>query len=161
MREIEFRHVLEDYENMVYYLIHKLGIRDTDGEFYQEGIIALWKASQSYNPKRGKFSSYAYFLIEKALIGLMKQQHRKMEKEQYFKAIMKGDSLVKEVELEFDPYLIREIRRSLTPVQWNWFYLHILQDKSIKEIACEQNVSIDAVKNWGRRAKPKLKKLFS
>ena len=59
--DYQFNDVLRDHEKMIYYLIHKLGIRNGEDEFYQEGVIALWKASETYDEARGKFSTYAYW----------------------------------------------------------------------------------------------------
>ncbi|UFT98776.1 sigma-70 family RNA polymerase sigma factor [Radiobacillus kanasensis] len=160
MRTDNFNGILEKYENMIFYLIHKLGIRDPNNEFYQKGVIALWKAIDSYDPERGKFSSYAYFLIEKALIGLIRKKQRTIDKEAYFRNSVQPDSLVTNIELSIDPYVIEKIKNKLTYGQWKWFNLYVLQDLSVKDIATRENVSIDAVKNWGRRAKPKLKKLL-
>lgn len=61
VNETNFTEVVLEHENMIHYLIYRLGIRDPEREFYQEGVIAIWKATKTYDESRGKFSSYAYF----------------------------------------------------------------------------------------------------
>lgn len=68
--------------------------------------------------------------------------------------------LIATLETDFDPYLLRQIQKNLTQNQMKWFILFVLQDLSVKEIAEKEGVTIDAVKNWARLAKPKIRKLL-
>ena len=52
--DYQFNDVLKDHEKMIYYLIHKLVIRNGEDEFYQEGAIALWKASKTKQANRDR-----------------------------------------------------------------------------------------------------------
>ncbi|WP_404821762.1 sigma factor-like helix-turn-helix DNA-binding protein [Oceanobacillus halotolerans] len=49
-----------------------------------------------------------------------------------------------------------ELQSQLTKNQWKWVDSFIRQNLSIKEIANQEGVSIDAVKSWGRQARKKL-----
>ncbi|MRH41096.1 sigma-70 family RNA polymerase sigma factor [Aquibacillus halophilus] len=157
-----FNDILKAHENMIYHLINKLGIRDPDKEFYQEGVIAIWRAVETYDENRGKFSSYAYFLIEKGLLSLIRQRNRQVEKDNYYLEKLSTDEsrVLTSLEIGFDPYLLNSIEEILTDNQLKWFKLFVLEDLSIKEIANIENVTEDAVKNWGRLARPKLRALL-
>ncbi|WP_226037833.1 sigma-70 family RNA polymerase sigma factor [Aquibacillus saliphilus] len=157
-----FNDILKAHEKIIFHLINRLGIRDPDKEFYQEGVIAMWRAVETYDETRGKFSSYAYFLIEKALLSLIRQRNRQSEKDNlYLDNLSNYDRQVSSaLELEFDPYLLERIKRVLTDNQMKWFTLYVLEDLPVKEIAMKEDVTEDAVKNWGRRAKPKLRVLL-
>ncbi|WP_112182088.1 MULTISPECIES: sigma-70 family RNA polymerase sigma factor [Paraliobacillus] len=157
---LEFENVLTDHENIIYYLIKKYGIRDPDQEFYQEGLIALWKAMDNYNETRGKFSSYAYFLIDKTFLTMIRTRNRHTEKQEAYIATVsrERDNLITELEEEpvIDPYLLDQIKQNLTEKQMTWFTLAVLYEKSYKEIAKQEKVTENAVKNWARLAKPKI-----
>ncbi|WP_407271217.1 sigma-70 family RNA polymerase sigma factor [Radiobacillus sp. PE A8.2] len=158
-----FQDILSEHENMIYYLMNKLGIRDPEQEFYQEGIIALWKATNNYDPNKGKFSTYAYFLIHKTLISLIRKKNRQTEKENAYIASASAElSMVSTmIQPNIDPYLLNKIEKALSKKQMIWFTLFVLDDVSIKEIARRHQVSTDAVKNWARLAKPKLRKIMA
>ncbi|QHS23754.1 sigma-70 family RNA polymerase sigma factor [Virgibacillus sp. MSP4-1] len=158
----EFSHVLEEYERIIFHFIHKYGIRDPENEFYQEGVIALWKAYKDYDPAKGKFSTYAYFLIQKTFLTLIRKSNRQTEKDQYYIEVKSKDfqEVAEELDTGFDPYLYEQIKQVLTDNQMKWFQRFVLEDLSIKEIAEKEKVTIDAVKNWGRLAKPKVRELL-
>ncbi|SET50339.1 DNA-directed RNA polymerase [Salinibacillus kushneri] len=78
----DFNNLLKKHENIIFHLIHKYGIRDPENEFYQEGIITLWKAFETYDETKGKFSTYAYFLIQKKFLTLIRKHNRQWEKNQ-------------------------------------------------------------------------------
>ncbi|GGM31740.1 hypothetical protein GCM10011351_17440 [Paraliobacillus quinghaiensis] len=160
---LDFENVLNDHENIIYHLINKYRIRDSDQEFYQEGTITLWKAMETYDEKRGKFSSYAYFLIDKAFLSMIRSRVRKAElQESYIAGIAsETDQLTATLEIDFDPYLLESIEKQLSANQMKWFTLAVLYDKTYKEIATQENVTVDAVKNWARLAKPKIKKILA
>ncbi|SDJ97801.1 sigma-70 family RNA polymerase sigma factor [Sediminibacillus albus] len=157
-----FNDILTEYENMIYYLIMKLGIRDSEKEFYQEGMIALWEAVESYNAKRGKFSSYAYFRIEKAMLSLIRKRNRQKENEQAYISQVKAQQGNTAAFLEegLDPYLHARIAQVLTDKQMKWFTSFVLEDLSLRTISEQEQVTIDAVKNWARNAKPKIQPLL-
>lgn len=156
----DFQVVLSEHQKIIYHLINKYRIRDPEQEFYQEGTIALWKAMQTYDESRGKFSSYAYFLIDKTFLEMIRQRNRQADKQKAYIATIDSDQLSTALETEFDPYLLQMIERHLTDNQMKWFTLAIMHDKSYKEIAVQESVTIDAVKNWARLAKPKIKNLL-
>ncbi|WP_153729528.1 sigma-70 family RNA polymerase sigma factor [Salinibacillus xinjiangensis] len=158
----DFQEVINDHERIIYHLIQKYGIRDPQGEFYQEGLFALWRAYETYEEKQGKFSSYAYFLIQKALLSLIRARNHQKEKDEVYRAHQTIDmsQVSATLEMGFDPYLYDQIKEVLTDNEMKWFTLFIFEDLTIKKIANKEQVTKDAVKNWGRRAKGKIKKLL-
>ncbi|MGP4038746.1 sigma-70 family RNA polymerase sigma factor [Gracilibacillus sp. D59] len=65
---MNFEEVLTSYERMIHHLIHKYQIRDVEGEFFQEGLIAVWEAFKSYDKTKSKFSTYVYSCIARRFI---------------------------------------------------------------------------------------------
>ncbi|WP_371069522.1 sigma-70 family RNA polymerase sigma factor [Sediminibacillus sp. JSM 1682029] len=156
-----FEEVLADYEKMIFYLLNKWNIRDPEKEFYQEATIALWKACESYDPARGKFSTYAYFCMEKALLSVIRKQTRQQEKQEKFIKMEKAnpDRVVTFLQEGIDPYLLARLESVLTEKQMIWFQLYVLEDLSVKAIAQKEQVTTAAVKNWARAAKPKIRRV--
>lgn len=163
MGETDFNSILESHEKMIFHIIHKLGIRDVEQEFYQEGIIALWHATETYDPRRGKFSTYAYYLIHKALINLIQKNNNRALKDEKCVNQLSQETMQTTLDVlpAFDHYMLQTIEQTLTEKQMKWFQLFILEDLSVKEIADREGVTIDTVKNWGRLAKQKLRKVLT
>lgn len=161
--KLDFETVLTEHENMIHYLINKLGIRDPGKEFYQEGIIALWKATETYDETRGKFSSYAYFRIEKALLSLIRNHTRQTEKQTAYLTAVQAEpvQLSARLESEFDPYLYQTLKEVLTENQMKWFVSFVLEDIPLKVIAEREQVTVDAVKSWAKEARRKIRKCLT
>ncbi|WP_199868488.1 sigma-70 family RNA polymerase sigma factor [Virgibacillus senegalensis] len=161
-RKDNFEKLLAEYERMIYYLIHKWGIRDPEKEFYQEATIALWKAAETYDPAKGKFSTYAYFHMEKAMLSVIRKQNRQQEKEDRYLRMEKSNSehVVTYLQIGIDPFLLHRLKNVLTTKQMTWFQLFVLEDLSVKEIARKEQVTTAAVKNWARAAKPKIRRVL-
>lgn len=78
-RDVEFEHVFMEYKKMIHHLIHKYHIQDPQGEFFQEGMIALWDAYQRYGD-RDTFGKMAYITIRSRLIDLIRKKNRRADK---------------------------------------------------------------------------------
>ncbi|CQR46252.1 RNA polymerase factor sigma-70 [Paraliobacillus sp. PM-2] len=159
-KEMSFEQLLRDFEPMIHHLLHKYGIVDAEKEFYQEGSIALWRAWQTYDQEKGKFSTYAYFSIQKAFFTLMRKEKNVQKRKEKYATYTDGDSLVCYNQLPFDPYLLAAIEKKLSANQMKWFTGYILHQQTNKQIARQENVTENAVKNWARLAKPKIKQIL-
>ncbi|MYL34325.1 sigma-70 family RNA polymerase sigma factor [Pontibacillus yanchengensis] len=154
---VDCEQLIEDFKPMLHHIIHRLGIVDQEGDFYQEGLLALWEVSRTYQEEKGKLSSYVYFIVRNRLISLLRNKKRKQEHTDEIIAMSHDEA---EVEMEvdiWDSYLVAELKTVLTANQCKWLDGYVLQDLSVKEVAAKENVTIDAVKNWGRKAREKLK----
>lgn len=157
-KSVEFEVLLKEYKPMLHHLIHRLGIKDTHKEFFQEGLLALWEVSTTYEEDKGKLSSYVYYIVRNRLISLIRKKIRKQEQIDEILAKSNEDDLIDEDQIfKWDPYALQSIKGILTTNQWIWFEGFVVNDWSTKQIAERQNVSEDAVKNWGRHVKRKLK----
>ncbi|WP_240468670.1 sigma-70 family RNA polymerase sigma factor [Gracilibacillus sp. YIM 98692] len=160
MKECVFDEVLEKHERIIFHLIHKYGIRDADGEFYQEGCIALWRAWEEHDASLSRFSTYAYYAVSRTFLDKIRKDNRKLEQYRDWMQRMRVDDAVREDVLGMDERVLAEIRKVLTERQWVWFEQYVLRERSLPEIAESEGVSVHAVKNWGRLAREKLKRLL-
>ena len=76
---MEFEQLAANYSNMIHSIIHSLHIYQNQDEFYQIGLIALWKASQKYDEQKGKFSTYAYLSIRGEMLMHLKKEKKWMD----------------------------------------------------------------------------------
>ena len=135
-------------------------------------MVAMWNAYESYQSDKGPLSTYFNYMIRNRMIDLMRKNTRVQEKEalciQSHRTVLDdGHSYSKgqasypllrgsEVALK-DPELWKEIRAQLSANQWKWVQHFIIEGMKLKEIATQEDVSIDAVKSWGSEARRKLR----
>ncbi|SFL34102.1 RNA polymerase sigma factor, sigma-70 family [Gracilibacillus orientalis] len=157
---MRFEDVLKDSEKMIYHIMHKYQIRDVEGEFYQEGLIALWHAFQNYDPSKSKFSTYAYYCITRRFINKIRKENRERDQFQNWLDQVTIEDLLIEDELHIDTKLLLDIQSQLSDKQWHWFFKFVLKDQSVRTIAKEEGVTENAVKNWGKLARKKIQKVL-
>ncbi|MFG6116030.1 sigma-70 family RNA polymerase sigma factor [Halobacillus sp. MO56] len=148
----EFEQQLEKCERMIYKFVHKYPYLDKE-ELYQEGLITLHEAMESYQESRSNFCSYFYYKINYRFIDIYRKFKRESEKLSNFTYEPISYRPTKEI----DSFLLDEIKTHLTPVQEKWFYLYIVRDLSYKEIALLEDTTIDILKNTARGAKKILR----
>ncbi|MFD1020284.1 sigma-70 family RNA polymerase sigma factor [Thalassobacillus hwangdonensis] len=152
-----FEQIATDYEPMIHHHIYKLGIRDPESEFFQEGCIALWKAYTRYDPEKGSFRQLANYMIRNRLIDLIRKHSTAMKREHDYLENHRNPELMINIE-EMDDFLFwNQIRRLLTENQWKWVEHYIILDQPLTRLAEKEGTTIDAVKGWGKQARKKLR----
>ncbi|GHI00006.1 sigma-70 family RNA polymerase sigma factor [Neobacillus kokaensis] len=153
-----FEQLAEQYQPMIHKIISSLHIYKNKDEFYQDSLIALWKARQRFDPEKGSFTNYAYTYIKGTLLmGLRnssKEEERKICPKEEFWELLEDPSvsirrIVSDRLGDFDC-------QNLTENQRKWLYYTVHYGLSIKEIADQENVSLSAVKGWRAGARAKL-----
>ncbi|MGG1396524.1 sigma-70 family RNA polymerase sigma factor [Bacillus salipaludis] len=152
-----FEELVVQYRPMIHKIIHTLHIYKNWDEFYQHGLIALWEASNRFDPKKGNFTSYAYNYIRGFLLLELTKEHKYEEncvcpKEEFWETA--GDIVI---DHPLETETILSVCTTLTPNQRKWVLYTALYDFSIKEIAIKENVSMSAVKSWRAGAREKLR----
>lgn len=165
--EVFFR----QHENRIHFQIHRLGISKAwYDDFYAEGIVALWDAYREFDKARGDLGTFINYKVRFRLIDLLRKKLRRqevMEKmvEEARVSLESGNRHRASGRVLVDPTGIvveddsfwRKVRSRLTERQWLWVKYFIIADLSIKEIMELEGVSADAVKNWGREVRRKLR----
>ncbi|WP_423800771.1 sigma-70 family RNA polymerase sigma factor [Neobacillus sp. SAB-20_R2A] len=152
-----FEQLEEQYKTMIHKIIHSLNLYRNKEEFYQHGLIALWEATQRFNPEKGSFLNYAYaFIRGRLLVELSKmaqaEERLVCQEEEFWETVHNKQP---------DRTLEREILLSycemLTPNQQKWLLYTFWDGLSIKEIAELEKVTVSAVKQWRTGARKKIK----
>lgn len=158
IRNIDFHTILEQYKNMIHYHIHRLGIRDTHDEFLQEGVMALFFAYNGYDETKGTFDSYASHMIRHRLIDYLRKIIREKEKtDLIINEAHTKEAIQQEIDLIEKQEFWKRVKHTLTDKQWKWVYWYIIHGYAVKEIAAIEGTTEDAVKNWGKEVKRKLR----
>ncbi|WP_368901456.1 sigma-70 family RNA polymerase sigma factor [Oceanobacillus oncorhynchi] len=176
----ELEDFIEQNQRRVYYQMARLQINDKDGEYFQEGLVAMWRAYENYNPDKGPLATYMNFEIRNRLLNVF---HKSILERKYIEQLghqqevetqagnyMDGkkkkilskneggtnpqEKLDQESETDFS-----EFTSILTEKQKVWFNCAIIEGLSNQEIAEKEQVSLEAVKSWAKSAKRKLRKM--
>ncbi|RLL46946.1 sigma-70 family RNA polymerase sigma factor [Oceanobacillus piezotolerans] len=169
-----FEEILEQNERRIHYQIQKLNIRDPHHEFFQEGLVAMWNAYETYQPDKGPLATYFNFTIRNRLIDRIRKENRIQEKTELivenekktmndgnYQRSREASTLIPNLKSEVidDHTFWNRVKAPLSDKQWKWVKQHIIEEKSLKEIAEAENVSLEAVKSWGKTARKKLRDL--
>lgn len=173
---------LEDFirqnQRRVYYQLSKLQIQDKDGEFFQEGLVAMWKAYENYNADKGPMATYMNYQIRNRFIDMIRKstvEKKYLEQlvhqhkvERHTGNYLDGNQLTLASQGEDNPLncfddldeqRLHLLTEDLTEKQQIWFQYAIVNGFSNKEIAEKEKVTVEAVKSWAKRAKQKLRSL--
>ncbi|MBU8915104.1 sigma-70 family RNA polymerase sigma factor [Bacillus sp. FJAT-29953] len=153
-----FEQLAEQYNPMIHKIIHSLHLYTNKEEFYQHGLIALWEASQRFNPEKGKFINYAYTFIRGRLLEELGKMARANERYVYKEEEFWGTVPDWQPDRTLEKEILLSYCQMLTPNQRKWIMYTIHDGLSVKEIAEKELVSVSAVKQWRMGARSKLQK---
>src|SRR5699024_7758657 len=170
--KLSFEEIFEQNERRIHYQIHKMNIRDPHQEFFQEGLVALWNAYETYQPDKGHMATYFNYMSRNRLRDYMRRENRPHENQQqaiqaqkiqdtdgnHHRGTEASNPIVNERSFPLDDASHwKHIKSQLTENQWKWVYGYIIQEMPYKEIAEQENTTVDAVKSWGKQVRKKLK----
>lgn len=170
--KISFEEIFEQNKRRIHYHIHKLNIRDPHKEYFQEGLCAMWNAYEKYQPDKGPMATYFNYSIRNRLIDQLRKQNRDNEHTQQAIAEQKVQiddgnhyhrkeasyPLVNFSDIPLDdPCMWLNLKARLTKNQWKWIRFYIIDAIPVKDIAIQENTSVDAVKSWGKQVRAKLR----
>ncbi|GAE31329.1 sigma factor [Halalkalibacter hemicellulosilyticus] len=78
-----FAEVAKQYEPLIRGQIKKLNIYRNREEFYQVGLIGLWRAYEQYDQEKGSFSTIALFKVRGCLLDFLRKEARYSEQHIY------------------------------------------------------------------------------
>lgn len=171
----ELEDFIEQNQRRVYYQMARLRIDDKEGEYFQEGLVAMWRAYENYDPDKGPLATYMNFQIRNRLVNVLRktivdrkyveQLGHQQKVETQSGNYMDGNKITSANQEETE--IINQLYENdfskfinlLTEKQKVWFCCAIIEGLSNQEIAEKEQVSIEAVKSWAKSAKRKLRKM--
>lgn len=168
--KMSFEDIFRQNERRIHYHIHRLNIQDPHREFYVEGLHAMWTAYKKYRPDQGVLSTYFNFTIRNRLIDMLRKKTRESHNQEAYIQQEKpnldnGNRDCRTnmpipdrsgIEVE-DKTIWENIHAILTANQWKWVEGHIIKEMPLKEIAEQEEVTVEAVKTWAKTAKKRLR----
>lgn len=169
--EQNFETFFHTHERRIYYQMNRLNIPyHLHEEFYTEGLIALWKAYETFDPDQGNLGTYLNYRIRYRLLDHLRKRIRTDENNEKLLENTKvatddgnrhrasGMPITDKqgIPLSKEPFW-HEVKSHLTDNQWKWVKYFIIAELTIKEIMEIENVTADAVKGWGSRARKRLR----
>ncbi|TFJ92102.1 sigma factor [Lentibacillus salicampi] len=67
-----FEAIFRQNEQRIHYHMHKFGIHDGQGEYYVEGIYAMWMAYKKCDPTKGPLGTYFNYTIRNRFIDMFR-----------------------------------------------------------------------------------------
>ncbi|MFC7371084.1 sigma-70 family RNA polymerase sigma factor [Fictibacillus iocasae] len=131
-------------------------------QYYQAGLIGLWKAWRDFDETRGSFPAYAQQKITGGMMDEMRKMIRNKKREQLMEP-QDYDSIIPlkvydEVPI-FEKEAIAFYLSKLSTLEQRWVIEKICNQKREAEIASEYGVTVGAVKSWRKRVVKKLRHL--
>lgn len=154
----EFEHVLAQYEPMISHSIRKLNIYRDHEQYRQVGRIALWRAWERFDTKKGDFTPFAYRSIRGAMLDELKREAR--HEERFMPAINEViiDSLGAEETREYTWLL--EVLEQLDPHEKAYIQWTFVEKCSLAECAGRAGISVAGVKKRRERMMKKLREMM-
>lgn len=154
MKPPTFEEAVRLYERMIYKQLKRLCIYRNHDEFYQCGLIALWKAYEQFDDQKGTFSAYAFYTVRGYLLRKLHKERRVEERQ-----MMLGPELTETIAAEeqrddadFFQYLVPLNQQQRLVVEERFYH-----GKKLTAIAQEQGMTYDQVRSFYRRAIRKMK----
>ncbi|ASA96412.1 MULTISPECIES: sigma-70 family RNA polymerase sigma factor [Anoxybacillus] len=150
---MSFETVVEQYRPLISYIIRKLHIRrHVVDEYMQIGLIALWEAYERYDETKGSFHSFAFKMIRWRIISQLRKETKNVA------VPLLDEQMLKEDVDFFTDIIWEDAMRDMTPRERIWLVRHVIEGKTLKQIADEEGVTVHAVKQWRISAVKKLKR---
>ncbi|WP_342447741.1 sigma-70 family RNA polymerase sigma factor [Lentibacillus salicampi] len=127
-------------------------------------------AYENYQPDQGPMATYFNYTIRNRMIDLVRKQNKEAEKTvhyaQEYRTHIDNGNYYRSNGLAYpvrqnggkkrDAAFWQTVREQLSDNQWKWVKCFIVEEMSVKEIAEQEGVSVEAVKSWGKQARRKL-----
>lgn len=165
-----FEEVYEQYQPLIYGTLKKYAIYQHQEELLQEARLALWEAYAQFDPKRGPFAAYASKYVRGRVLRQLTIQNR--HKHCYaFSQLVNEDEAGEwewpdeEAEAAYLSCelaeLLEEAAKRLSRRESLILKEHLIGDRPLQELAQREQVSIETVKTWKKRALKKLRASLS
>ncbi|WAA12058.1 sigma-70 family RNA polymerase sigma factor [Fervidibacillus halotolerans] len=154
-----FEEIEKEMRPMIFSIIRGLNIYKNYDEYVQIGLIGLWKAYITYDPKIGAFPTYAYHYIRGTILTELRKEKKKEErelqvKEEDWKII--GGSV--HDELFIHQFIFEELLAKLPEKKQQLARLYFYEGIELKEIAKRFQIGYSTAKLWKREVIHYLRK---
>ncbi|MGG2017485.1 sigma-70 family RNA polymerase sigma factor [Bacillus sp. S10(2024)] len=152
MKPVTFTETVALYEKMIKNQMKKLLIYRDYEEYYQCGLIALWRAYEKYDEEKGSFPTYALVTVRGYLLERLKKECRVQEQEVCTEQHILGNIGREEEQRETFEYM-----SMLEENEQFVLFEHFYGGKKIHEIATELGMTYHQARWIYRQALKKMR----
>ncbi|UNL85810.1 sigma-70 family RNA polymerase sigma factor [Priestia koreensis] len=155
MKNEQFEQLITQYEPMIYSIMRSINVYQEQQDYYQLGLISLWKAHERHDYTKGAFAPFAYATIRGYMLAHLRKKVELADRQPTIHYEMVSAPSYEHTYLEqeyLSPYLEGLSARELTYVMD-----HVVHGYSFRTMAHTYGVSEETVKAWGKTARKKLR----
>ncbi|MTT32182.1 sigma-70 family RNA polymerase sigma factor [Terrilactibacillus sp. BCM23-1] len=152
-----FDEMAKAFEPLIKKVIKQLYCENDFDEMFQIGLIGLYEATISFDPKRGAFPSYAAIKIRGRMLSEIRAKKRHYSRHVYADKI-KEQLFESHQDNYFPSDILQRLNSILTPREFLWVKLQYIEDQDTNAIAKKYHVSPHTVRSWKKSAIKKMKK---
>lgn len=160
--KLNFEKLLEDYQSYITAIIRNFGtikVEDEE-EIISDVFLVLWKNSEKLN-KNLKFSPYIAGITRRIIFKKYKELLNEFSIEDYDKILVSRFNVDKIIEEKEVNNWIMENVKKLGEKEYLIFTKFYYEDKKVKTIAKEMNLSLSNVKTTLHRTRERIKRLLN
>lgn len=160
--KLNFEKLLEDYQSYITAIIRNFGtikVEDEE-EIISDVFLVLWKNSEKLN-KNLKFSPYIAGITRRIIFKKYKELSNEFSIEDYDKILVSRFNVDKIIEEKEVNNWIMENVKKLGEKEYLIFTKFYYEDKKVKTIAKEMNLSLSNVKTTLHRPRERIKRLLN
>ena len=158
-----FEELILRYEPKLLRYVRSLGIeQNLADDVVREAFIKAYRNIRSYNPKKGKWSSWMYRIGHNAAMDSFKKQKKDLtvDDDVWWDGIAVPETITEELELKFNNQDLMQNLAKLEIKLREPLMLNYIEAKSYKEIASILRMPVATVSTRIRRGKIKLKEVM-
>lgn len=147
----DFTKVIEEMKPMIHSIIRSLHIYRNYEEFYQTGLIGLWKAYESFDPEKGSFVTYAYAYIRGVILTELRKEINKEKRESFADGYFLESIVDVDGQSHEERLILKEAIERLPPRYQRFLELYIGEGLRLNEIAEELGISYRTARAWKQK----------
>jgi RNA polymerase sigma-70 factor (ECF subfamily) len=157
-----FEELLNRYEPKLNRYIRSLGVEQNMAkDVVQDSFLKAYRNIRSFNPKKGKWSSWIYRIAHNCAMDSFKKTNKDLtvDEDEWWDGIAAPENITKELNLKLD---VERLAKLMTKLDAKYRYplnLYFIDGKSYKEIAEILRLPTATVSTRIKRGKEKLLKL--
>jgi RNA polymerase sigma-70 factor (ECF subfamily) len=157
-----FEELLNRYEPKLNRYIRSLGVeQNLAKDVVQESFIKAYRNIRSFNPKKGKWSSWIYRIAHNCAMDSFKKSNKDLtvDEDEWWDGIAVPENITSELNLKLDVERLAKLMSKLDVKYRHPLNLYFLDGKSYKEISAILRLPTATVSTRIKRGKEKIVKL--
>lgn len=160
--------ILSKYQPLLKSLSNRYQLRGEYEEIYAEAVIALYEAFLQYDPEKGHFAPYAKRYVAGKLLNYLRKELRYRESHVFPSQLGEmeenWEERIEDTTVMYSLALSSEMIDAITQLsirEQKAIIHYFVFDRSLEELAKQEQVSHSTVSTWKRRGLAKLQRILA